>query len=162
MMEHTYKLRVNAEFEYELKQEDLDSLDIVPTSANGYHVLKKTIPYQVEIFKADFHSKNYTVKVNSGIYEVTIADHLDQLIDQMGFALTSSKDIDMIEAPMPGLILDINVRKGQAVNEDDPLLILEAMKMENVITSPRNGIIKNIAVKKGEAVDRKHIMIEFE
>ena len=51
---------------------------------------------------------------------------------------------------------------GQAVNEDDPLVILEAMKMENVITSPRDGIIKNISVEKGEAVDKKHVLIEFE
>jgi biotin carboxyl carrier protein len=80
----------------------------------------------------------------------------------MGFALSSVKDVSMIEAPMPGLILDINVRVGQAVNEDDPLLILEAMKMENVLTSPRDGIIKSVNVKKGAAVDKKHILIEFE
>ena len=80
----------------------------------------------------------------------------------MGFALSSTKDVGLIEAPMPGLILDINVRVGQAVNEDDPLLILEAMKMENVITSPRDGIIKSVSVKKGEAVDKNHVLIEFE
>ena len=93
---------------------------------------------------------------------MAISDHLDLLIDKMGFALSSSKDVGMIEAPMPGLILDINVRVGQAVNEDDPLLILEAMKMENVITSPRDGIIKNVSVEKGEAVDKNHVLIEFE
>jgi biotin carboxyl carrier protein len=63
---------------------------------------------------------------------------------------------------MPGLILDIHVRIGQAVNEDDPLLILEAMKMENVITSPRDGIIKNISVRKSDTVDKNQLLIEFE
>ena len=63
---------------------------------------------------------------------------------------------------MPGLILEIHVRIGQAVNEDDPLLILEAMKMENVITSPRDGIIKSISVKKSESVDKNQLLIEFE
>jgi biotin carboxyl carrier protein len=63
---------------------------------------------------------------------------------------------------MPGLILEIHVRIGQAVNENDPLLILEAMKMENVITSPRDGIIKSISVKKSDAVDKNQLLIEFE
>ena len=161
-MEHSFKLNVNGEFEYNLKQEDLDALDLIPVGQEGYHLIKENTPFHTEILNSDFNAKKYTVKVNSGVYSVTISDQLDILIDQMGFALSSAKDIGMIEAPMPGLILDINVRIGQAVNEDDPLVILEAMKMENVITSPRDGIIKNIAVKKGEAVDKKHVMIEFE
>ena len=161
-MEDTYRLRVNGEFEYMLNQKDIEEIDILPSGPTTYHILKENIPFHAEILEADFLSKKYSIKVNSGIYEVSIADHLDLLIDEMGFALSSSKDIGMIEAPMPGLILAINVRVGQAVNEDDPLVILEAMKMENVITSPRDGIIKKITVKKGQAVDKKHVLIEFE
>ena len=63
---------------------------------------------------------------------------------------------------MPGLILEINVTEGQTVNEGDPLLILEAMKMENVLTSPRNGNIKTISVKQGETVDKNALLIAFE
>ena len=80
----------------------------------------------------------------------------------MGFSVGSSKHIDLIKAPMPGLILEINVVVEQKVKEDDPLLILEAMKMENVLTSPREGIIKNIAVEKGDAVEKNALLIEFE
>ncbi|MEM7382618.1 MAG: acetyl-CoA carboxylase biotin carboxyl carrier protein subunit, partial [Bacteroidota bacterium] len=81
---------------------------------------------------------------------------------QMGFALGSAKDVSSIEAPMPGLILDISVSEGQEVNEGDPLLILEAMKMENVITSPRNGVVKSVPISQGETVEKKHLLIEFE
>ncbi|MCL4140359.1 UNVERIFIED_CONTAM: hypothetical protein GTU68_048933 [Idotea baltica] len=63
---------------------------------------------------------------------------------------------------MPGLLLAINVEVGQNVKEDDSLLILEAMKMENVITSPRNGIIKSINAVKGNTVDKGTLLIEFE
>ncbi len=161
-MEDNYKILVNDEFEYQLKTDDLETIDIVPTSEGGYHILKDNKPYHIRILEADFNAKTYTVKVNSEVYKAQIEDKLDLMIDQMGFALSSTKDVGMIEAPMPGLILDINVRVGQAVNEDDPLLILEAMKMENVITSPRDGIIKTVNVKKGEAVDKKNILIEFE
>ena len=157
-----YKLRVNGQFEYDLEAQDVESLDILRTGSDSYHLLDGNTPYKAEILDADFNNKKYTIEVNASAYEVVINDQLDLLIDRMGFAKGSSKDISMIEAPMPGLILDINVRVGQAVNEDDPLVILEAMKMENVITSPRDGIIKNIAVEKGAAVDKKHVLIEFE
>ncbi|MBT8323499.1 MAG: acetyl-CoA carboxylase biotin carboxyl carrier protein subunit, partial [Eudoraea sp.] len=87
---------------------------------------------------------------------------LDLLIDEMGFSLVSSMNISSIEAPMPGLILDINVSVGQEVNEDDALLVLEAMKMENIITAPRGGVIKAIHISKGNPVDKGQLLIEFE
>ncbi|MCL4125038.1 UNVERIFIED_CONTAM: hypothetical protein GTU68_001507 [Idotea baltica] len=63
---------------------------------------------------------------------------------------------------MPGLILEVKVKIGQEVKEDDPLLILEAMKMENVITSPRDGIIKSVTAIKGNTVEKGILLIEFE
>ena len=63
---------------------------------------------------------------------------------------------------MPGLILEILVSKGQEVKENESLLILEAMKMENVIVSPREGIIKSITVGKGDAVVKNQLLLEFE
>jgi biotin carboxyl carrier protein len=63
---------------------------------------------------------------------------------------------------MPGLILAVHVTEGDQVQEGDPLLILEAMKMENVILSPRNGVICKVAVQKGAAVDKKSLLVEFE
>ena len=79
----------------------------------------------------------------------------------MGFEVGTSKNISHIEAPMPGLILDIPVSEGDEVKEGDALLVLEAMKMENVILSPRDGVIGKIAVEKGAAVDKKSLLIEF-
>jgi biotin carboxyl carrier protein len=63
---------------------------------------------------------------------------------------------------MPGLVLAISVEVGQAVKKDDALLILEAMKMENVIKSQGEGVVKQIAVKAGDAVEKGHVMIIFE
>ena len=80
----------------------------------------------------------------------------------MGFSVGTTKQINFILAPMPGLILEINVEVGQEVNENDNLLILEAMKMENIITSPRDGVIKSISIKKGDAVEKNQLLIEFE
>jgi biotin carboxyl carrier protein len=100
--------------------------------------------------------------VNNNSYDVVINNALDQQIEALGFEIGSSKIVNDIKAPMPGLILEINVKEGQTVNEDDSLLILEAMKMENVITSPREGVIKSIKVNQGETVDKNSLLIEFE
>ena len=80
----------------------------------------------------------------------------------MGFEIGATKKINEIKAPMPGLILSVDVKVGQEVKEDDALLVLEAMKMENVLTSPRNGIIKSISITKGETVNKNQLLIEFE
>jgi len=161
-MQDQFKVKVNEELEYQFNSEDLSSLDALAISANSYHVLIDSKPYTAQILRADFHRKSYEVRINNNRYSVSIEDALDLLIDKMGFALSSSRDISSIEAPMPGLILEINVEVGQEVNEDDPLLILEAMKMENIITSPRQGLIKSVQVSKGDAVDKDHLLIEFE
>ena len=84
------------------------------------------------------------------------------LIKEMGFEVGASKQVNAIKAPMPGLILEISVEVGQEVKENDPLLILEAMKMENSILSPRDGVIKSVAMTKGAAVEKGALLIEFE
>jgi len=161
-MNNSFKVVVDNTHEFEISSDDISKIDAIQTSSDSYHILKENKSFKAEVIEKDFYSKKYKVKINNSSYEVDISDSLDFLISDMGFALSSSRDIDSISAPMPGLILDIHVRIGQAVNEDDPLLILEAMKMENVITSPRDGIIKNISVKKSDAVDKNQLLIEFE
>ncbi|MBT8180079.1 MAG: acetyl-CoA carboxylase biotin carboxyl carrier protein subunit [Eudoraea sp.] len=161
-MNNSFKVVVDNTHEFEINSDDISKIDAIQTSSNSYHILKENKSFKTEVIFKDFYRKKYKVKINNSSYEVDISDSLDFLISDMGFALSSSRDIDSISAPMPGLILDIHVRIGQAVNEDDPLLILEAMKMENVITSPRDGIIKNISVRKSDAVDKNQLLIEFE
>ena len=161
-MDKSFKVNVNDSLSFDIADEEITGLDALPISAKSYHILQDNRPFLAEVIGSNFNRKKYTVKVNNSTYDVAISDSLDLLIKEMGFSLSSAKNIGSIEAPMPGLILEINVRVGQAVNEDDPLLILEAMKMENVITSPSEGIIKSIAVKQGEAVERKQLLVEFE
>ncbi len=160
-MSKPYKVTVNGTYEYELSEGDLASLDILKTSGSGFHVLKDNIPFPVEVISGDFNNKIYKIKVRNDVYEVGLQNELDQQIARMGFSLGSAKNITSIIAPMPGLILEIKAREGEEVKEDSPLLILEAMKMENVITSPREGIIKSISVRVGETVDKKQLLITY-
>jgi len=161
-MSNTYKLSVNHTNSFDLSESNLKNLDAVGVEKDKFHVLKNHIPYKAEIVSADFLAKKYTIKVNNNTYEVAIEDALDILIKSMGIERGRTKVINAIKAPMPGLILEISVEVGQTVKENDPLLILEAMKMENSFLSPRDGVIKSIAVEKGHAVDKGQLLIEFE
>ena len=58
-----------------------------------------------------------------------------------------------IKSPLPGVILEIKVKEGDAVKRGQTLLVLEAMKMENDIVSDRDGVVASINVTKGEAVE---------
>lgn len=157
-----YKLKVNQQFDFEISEESLSKSDIIKNSENHYHLIKEHQSIEASIRSSSYLKKKYSVEVNSNLYEISIMDALDQQILDLGFEIGASKQVNEISAPMPGLILEINVKVGQEVQENDPLLILEAMKMENSIISPRQGIIKNISANQGETVNKSDILIEFE
>ncbi|MBN1612914.1 MAG: biotin/lipoyl-binding protein [Deltaproteobacteria bacterium] len=68
----------------------------------------------------------------------------------------------IVEAPMPGKILEIKVKVGDTVKEDDELAVLEAMKMENLIYSPAGGTIKEIKVTAGQNVETDQVIMVIE
>ena len=122
-----YTLSVNNLNTFELTESDLSNLDAVSIAENKFHILKDSKPFKAEIIATDFLSKKYTVKINNNTYEVSIANELDTLIKSMGIERGRTKVVNAIKAPMPGLILEISVKIGQEVKENDPLLILAEM-----------------------------------
>lgn len=161
-MTNSYKVTVEGIGSFELDAADAASLDLIAASDGQDHILNDSRPYHARVLDADFSGKRYRVRIDNTTYTVQIADPLDQQIEAMGFQLQSTKNISKIEAPMPGLILSVDVAEGQEVQEGDTLLVLEAMKMENAILAPQSGTIKHIAVEKGMAVEKKSLLVEFE
>ena len=80
--------------------------------------------------------------------------------DQKTSSPTGPKGSGFIKSPLPGTILDINVKVGDMVKTGDKLLTLEAMKMENIINSDKSGKILAVNYKKGDAVMEGDILIE--
>ena len=72
----------------------------------------------------------------------------------------SVKQLNVI-APMPGLIVKINCAEGDEVAQNQPLLVMEAMKMENDIKSPKTGRVKSILVTSGDSVEKGQALVEF-
>lgn len=160
-MEKNFKVKVDQSFEFELEDSEANSLDLLKLTNSKFHLIKNNKSFEIELEKSDFNHKKYVVKVNGNSYDIKISNQLDLLIADMGFSIGSMKKANDIKAPMPGLILGVNVVEGQEVLEGETLVILEAMKMENAISAPKDGIIKTITVKSGGTVEKGALMIEM-
>lgn len=135
--------------------------DIVSINERTFHVLKNNKSYNVELLKVNFDEKNYFIKINGKKFKFTVQDKYDQLLKSLGLDNMTATKVLNVKAPMPGLVINIAVEVGQTVQKGDALLILEAMKMENVIKSPTDGVIKSIVIKKGDAVEKNQVLINF-
>ena len=112
-----------------------------------------------QLLKRDLNTKKLTLSVNGREFELTIKDKLDQKLDKLGFTGKKKSGTGEIKSPMPGLVHSIDLTEGQIVNKGETLLILEAMKMENIIKADHDMTIKSINVKKGETVSKNQVML---
>ena len=135
--------------------------DIERVSESRFHIIKNNKSYSAEIVNFDEDNKIMSVKINNNLYEIAIKSKLDKLLEKLGMDNLDSQAANDIKAPMPGLILDIMVKIGDEVKKGDSVLILEAMKMENVLKSPADGVISGIQVEKGQSVEKNSILISF-
>jgi biotin carboxyl carrier protein len=112
----------------------------------------------------DFSDKNIlNISINGFDYQIEITDSTKQLLEK--FIKSSSKanhGIRQIKAPMPGMIVKLFANEGNNVMEGDKLLVIEAMKMENVLKSPISGILKSVKVKEGTPVNKDELLLEIE
>ncbi len=129
---------------------------------NGYfHILYQNKSYRAEIVSTDAATKTSVIKINGHSYTVALKDKFDLLLEKMGMNTAAGSKINSIKAPMPGLIIDLKIKTGDTVKAGDQLVILEAMKMENIIKSPGEGTVKNVKVKKGDSVEKGQVLVEF-
>lgn len=164
-----YKIKVNNHIEYQIEQTGAEfsvngkvlSLD---TSSDGKHttnVIFNNKCFNTEVVAFDKKEKSCVVKVNGNIYTIQVEDQFDQLLKQLGMDNLIVAKIAEIKAPMPGLVLSISVKEGDEIQKGDNLLILEAMKMENILKSSTDGLVKKILVKQGDKVEKNQILIQF-
>ena len=149
---HDGKILINdQEFEWDLSK----------LPGNNYNVIKNDTSYNVEVVSFNEAEKEIVFNINGRKYPVTVKDKLDLLLEKLGIDKSSSSKLNDVKAPMPGLILSIEVEEGQEVKKGDSLLILEAMKMENVIKAPGDGTVKSILSSKGDSVEKNQVIIQF-
>ncbi|MEO0582750.1 MAG: biotin/lipoyl-containing protein [Bacteroidota bacterium] len=126
-----------------------------------FHVIHEGKSYNVFIHKLDKEANEVSLSVNGKRTKVKVQSRIEKLLKDLGMEHSLSKKLDNLKAPMPGLIHSLKVETGQEVKKGDPLLILEAMKMENIIKSPGEGIVKEIHVEEKNSVEKNALLITF-
>ena len=156
-----YLISVNTK-KTQVTASEAEALDMVKLDDTNFHVLQNNQAYAINLLQTDFQNKTLKVSVNGNTYDIKIEDEYDQLVEKMGLLSVTSQKVNSIKAPMPGLIIDIMIKEGQEISEGTPLLVLSAMKMENIILSQGDGVIKTIAIQKNDTVEKGQLIIEME
>lgn len=104
----------------------------------------------------------YDVTMDGRRSKVRVQNERALLLDRYGLQDAAGKHDREVHAPMPGLVLEVNVSVGQSVEAGEGLLVLEAMKMENELRAPAPGVIAKVHVSTGDAVGKNEILLELE
>ena len=137
-------------------------LDIKHIQSNVYSVIHNHKSHEISISRIDSDTRVIYLTIDGIATQVQYANKMDLLLEQMGIDTSASAKLSILKAPMPGLVVDWLVKEGDTVQAGDKLLILEAMKMENVIKSTGEGVIKKLYAQKGVAVEKNQLLIEFD
>jgi biotin carboxyl carrier protein len=135
--------------------------DIQPTGPRTFHILAEGRSLTAELVEIDRTAKTVRLLVSGNEYTVQLKDRFDLLLEQMGMAGAGARQISELKAPMPGLVVGVRVEVGQHVPKGEPLLVLEAMKMENILKAPADVTIKAIRVNLRDNVQKGQVLISF-
>lgn len=136
--------------------------DIKANNDGGFHILFDHQSCRIDVLSFDNQTKKLEMALNGIKISTSIKTETDRLLQSMGFDATAAKKINELKAPMPGMVLRILVNEGDEVKKGDGLLVLEAMKMENIIKSPGDVTIKKIVAELGKAVEKNQLLISFD
>jgi biotin carboxyl carrier protein len=129
---------------------------------NSFHVISENKSFTVLIGEMNQSEKSASIYVNGKKYSVQRKDRYADLLHELGMDVSQSKQVNHIKAPMPGLVVNVVVSEGQIIKDGDAVVVLEAMKMENILKAAGDAVVKRIHVKKGEAVEKNVVLVELE
>lgn len=136
--------------------------DMIEYAKGKFHIILDNRSYTAEIISINKELKICEIKVGNSILNVSLRDKYDELLSEIGIDEISGQKINDIKAPMPGMVLQVMVANGQTIKKGDAIVVLEAMKMENILKSPADGIIRKIHVSMGDKVEKNQVMVNLD
>ncbi len=164
-----YKIKVNNKFDFEVGYSkdqtfingEALSPDIHQVNSKSFHILYKNRSFNAELIEVNRVEKTCSIRVNNNIYSASVTDQFDELLHQLGMDNMNAVKVSELKAPMPGMVLKVLVAEGDEVVKGASLLVLEAMKMENIIKSPADVVIRSVKVSPSDKVEKNQVMIVF-
>ncbi|MGK0406870.1 MAG: acetyl/propionyl-CoA carboxylase alpha subunit [Roseivirga sp.] len=138
------------------------ALDLIGDAVKGFSLLRNNKSYEVQVLEADYDQKEFLIEIDGQSYQVDAADRFDLLLKDLGMEHLNNTAVNDLKAPMPGLVLAVKVSPGDNIQKGEALIVLEAMKMENVLKAEADCFIKSIDCIIGSAVEKGQVLISFE
>lgn len=136
------------------------AVDLVRTGPSTFSLVRNGRSHRVLLLKEDKESGTVRLRIGARTYTVQLQDDRTRLMHTLGLDKAATK-VKEIKAPMPGMVLNIIVKPGDVVKKNDPILVLEAMKMENMIKAPGDATVSAIHAEKGKAVEKGQLLVSF-
>ncbi len=155
-----FKAKVNNKYEFEVAGNE-KGIDLIEVKDGIFHIIKDNKSYNAEVLKTNKEEKSFTIRVNGNKYTVQLKDKYDELLEKLGMSNAASAKVKEAKAPMPGLVVDVRVKEGDTVKKGDALVVLQAMKMENILKCPADVTIKKVHVKKDDVIEKNQLLISF-
>lgn len=134
--------------------------DIARIGPGQFSVVIGGVSHRVLVIKEDRENRTLRLRVGARTCTVRLEEEQDRLMQALGLDKAVRKAGDL-KAPMPGLVINVLVKPGDAVKKNDPVLVLEAMKMENVIKAPGDGVVKAVPAEQGRPVEKGQLLVQF-
>lgn len=106
-------------------------------------------------------AEGWLVQRGGEVWAAEVRDERSQAVRSLKAAAPRGEHAGLVRAPMPGLVLRVEVEVGQPVVPGSGLVVLEAMKMENEIRAPGPGRVKAVLVKAGQTVEKGSPLVEL-
>jgi len=143
----------------------------VELNGNNHEVELSQLSKYTYLLKVDnniFHvtseklnNQNYSFTINGSTYNTTVRTNLEEKANEYLQNKAKESGTEIIKSPMPGLIVKILKQVGDNVEVGDPIILLEAMKMENEVRASASGIIKSISTKENASVEKGQALLEI-
>ncbi|HEY8485226.1 MAG TPA: biotin/lipoyl-containing protein [Longimicrobiales bacterium] len=125
------------------------------------HLLVDAKPYGVVARTGEGRGR-WSIHLDGHRFEVEVVDERTRAIRAVAGVAATSAGPKPVRAPMPGLVVRVEVEPGQRVKAGQGVVIIEAMKMENELKAEAAGVVSRVAVVPGQAVEKGAVLVEFE
>jgi len=123
-------------------------------------IYRVSLDGRLQTFALQRGPQGWTAQADAALYQVDVVDERTKRLREMTGQGARKAHTGAVKAPMPGLVLRVEVEPGQTVAAGRGLVVLEAMKMENEIRAPAGGTIRAVLVKPGQAVEKGAALVE--
>ena len=143
---------VNSQFNFEIQ--DGEDWDIVKTKDGLFNIIYKEKSFIANVLSHDKKNKVFEIVINNNHYKVQLKDSFDEALIRLGVEHQEVDKDKAVVSPMPGKVVEVFVGAGDSVDEGDSLIVLEAMKMENIIKATKSGEVKHVYASVGDSVEK--------